>query len=65
MTDEELINEHRWRWNAWMKRRKQFGEMGASADRRLTELEMEARSRQIPDAQLLEGCKQSFDDIEV
>lgn len=65
LTDKELINEHRWRWNAWMKRRKQFGEMGATGDRRMIDLEGEAVEREIPETDLLEGCVRNLNEVQI
>lgn len=65
LTDKELIDEHRWRWNAWMKRRVQFGELGATGDERMIDLEGEAVEREIPESVLLEGCIQSLNDVQI
>lgn len=59
LTDSDLIHEHTWRWNAWLERRRDFGELGAMGDPRMVELEMEARRRGISDDQLLAPTKRN------
>jgi len=59
LTDSELIQEHMWRWKAWLKRRRDFGELGAVGDSRMIELECVARSRGISDEQLLASVKRN------
>ena len=57
LTDDELIREHTWRWKAWLKRRQDFGELGAVGDPRMVQLELAARERNISDEQLLASVR--------
>jgi hypothetical protein len=65
LTDSELIKEHTWRWKAWLKRRRDFGELGAVGDPRMITLEFDARRRGISDEQLLASVKRNSYSYEV